>query len=428
MHFSKNVRIGGGAHDSPMETVPRLVTIEGETHMLAYINREEAKLLRERGGGEGEGGRQLRGPGGVPAFAEGEGGVGGDGSDGRGDGGNDGGGNQDGSGGDRGFDPGRDYSPNTPDNMSGNMYGGSSINTGGPDLSGRGGGGGVGGGQFNPAYDYSPFTPSTVPDNPIGGPNVRTGGDYQPGFNDNYGGQGLGEGPNVGTYGGGGGGTESPGGYNAPAPPPPAAPKGPTQAEIDAENAKKRLKAQDDAEKLVRDAFAGHFNDAFYSGRQGAYTDANKGKITGAQGQALSDLVAGLAPSGLANTPLANRGAAGLGEAAKSETNRLTGQSSAEVTDYKARVAKALAAEIARVRAAIDPNAAYTQGTTRAINDTQDDIFNRPLADFVANLGYTPDQVSGLSVKPPRGLVEALRQRGLGAQLYEPAVSGRVVG
>src|SRR5678815_3531811 len=68
MHYSKNVRVGGGKHDVPMETVPRLVNISGEPHILAYISREEAAMLRKHGGGVTKGGGQLKGPGGVPAF------------------------------------------------------------------------------------------------------------------------------------------------------------------------------------------------------------------------------------------------------------------------------------------------------------------------------------------------------------------------
>src|SRR6187399_1354949 len=77
MHYSKNVRVGGGKHDVPMETVPRLVNINGEPHILAYISRDEAAQLRRQGGGVTEGGGQLKGPGGVPAFEDGDVGAGG---------------------------------------------------------------------------------------------------------------------------------------------------------------------------------------------------------------------------------------------------------------------------------------------------------------------------------------------------------------
>ncbi len=47
---------------------PKRTTIKGQKHELAYINKDEKRLLRSRGGGVTKNGGQLRGPGDIPAY------------------------------------------------------------------------------------------------------------------------------------------------------------------------------------------------------------------------------------------------------------------------------------------------------------------------------------------------------------------------
>jgi hypothetical protein len=53
---------------------PKRTTIKGQKHELAYINKDEKRLLRSRGGGVTKNGGQLRGPGDIPAYGYGHGG------------------------------------------------------------------------------------------------------------------------------------------------------------------------------------------------------------------------------------------------------------------------------------------------------------------------------------------------------------------
>ena len=43
------MRVGGVAA-VPTDTIPKQTTISGQPHMLAYINPQEAQLLKDRGG------------------------------------------------------------------------------------------------------------------------------------------------------------------------------------------------------------------------------------------------------------------------------------------------------------------------------------------------------------------------------------------
>ena len=54
---------GGG-----LSSLPKRTTLRGQDHMLSYITPEEARMLRQQGGGVTPTGGQYRGPGGVPAF------------------------------------------------------------------------------------------------------------------------------------------------------------------------------------------------------------------------------------------------------------------------------------------------------------------------------------------------------------------------
>lgn len=59
---------GGG-----LSSLPKRTTLRGQDHMLSYITPEEARMLRQQGGGVTPTGGQYRGPGGVPAFFVGPG-------------------------------------------------------------------------------------------------------------------------------------------------------------------------------------------------------------------------------------------------------------------------------------------------------------------------------------------------------------------
>lgn len=61
--------LGDALADAP----PRRAKIKGQPHFLAYINEEEAAMLRDQGGGMERGGQQIVGPGGVPAFYDADG-------------------------------------------------------------------------------------------------------------------------------------------------------------------------------------------------------------------------------------------------------------------------------------------------------------------------------------------------------------------
>ena len=78
--------------DERAVTVPKRTSVRGQPHKLAYINDEEAALLRSRGGGVDRDGGQIMHRG-VPAY------YGGDGGGGDGDGGGDSGGGDSGGGG-----------------------------------------------------------------------------------------------------------------------------------------------------------------------------------------------------------------------------------------------------------------------------------------------------------------------------------------
>ena len=62
-----NYRSGG------ISALPRKTTLGGQDHLLSYITPQEARMLREQGGGVTPTGGQYRGPGGLPAFVVGPG-------------------------------------------------------------------------------------------------------------------------------------------------------------------------------------------------------------------------------------------------------------------------------------------------------------------------------------------------------------------
>lgn len=61
-----------GLLDSPDVTVPKRARVRGQPHMLAYINDEEAALLRSRGGGVNRDGGQIMHRG-VPSYYDADG-------------------------------------------------------------------------------------------------------------------------------------------------------------------------------------------------------------------------------------------------------------------------------------------------------------------------------------------------------------------
>jgi hypothetical protein len=307
--------------------LPRRTEVNGNPHLLAWINPEEAELLRQRGGGIAPGGGQMKGPGGLPAFDDGSG-DGGDGGSGDGGDGGDGGA---GDGGDAGGDAG-DGGTGTGDGADGGDAGaGGDGADGGGGASSSGGADNGGGAGYDVQYPY----PTGVKEPANTGPTAAEIAAEQ-----------LRQ----------------------------------QQAAEAALNGRRTTAAQQ-----ARDAWGGIFNDSFWNDRNSEWWNNQAGAINQAEASGRQSAIAGLDQE-LMSTPLANILTGGISQQAQAARDGLGASLNSYNSATQKQIGDSLSAIIASIMGSADPETALAQGMGQ-----RDQLFQqvRPVAG-AASYSFAP--------------------------------------